>query len=198
MRILENNKEQQKAEKKLAEIDTFEDLDELTKDIENIIQEVTESTEEQNYLQSRELGNELRSSFFDSLEEEKFYHDLIDMFDKYNFVNLQVDVHVHLNEIFSNPMSMLERNKYKYRLVNQHCDFVVRDRRSLKVIAGIEIDGSQHVIDVEQIENDAYKDETFKRNGIPLLRIRASEVRANHGWRNKVYDVIRTAREVFC
>ena len=120
------------------------------------------------------------------------------MFDKYNFVNLQVDVHVHLNEIFSNPMSMLERNKYKYRLVNQHCDFVVRDRRSLKVIAGIEIDGSQHVIDVEQIENDAYKDETFKRNGIPLLRIRASEARANHGWRNKVYDVIRTAREVFC
>ena len=198
MRILENNKEQQKAEKKLAEIDTFEDLDELTKDIENMIQEVTESTEEQNYLQSRELGNELRSSFFDSLEEEKFYHDLIDMFDKYNFVNLQVDVHVHLNEIFSNPMSMLERNKYKYRLVNQHCDFVVRDRRSLKVIAGIEIDGSQHVIDVEQIENDAYKDETFKRNGIPLLRIRASEARANYGWRNKVYDVIRTAREVFC
>lgn len=118
------------------------------------------------------------------------------MLDKYNFDNLQVDVHVHLNEIFENPMSMLERNKYKYRLVNQHCDFIIRDRKSLKVIAGIEIDGSQHEIDAEQRENDAYKDETFSRNGIPLIRIKASEARANHGWRNKVYDVIRTAKGI--
>lgn len=196
MDIFENNRKKEESEKTLADLDAFEDLDEFINNTEDAIQELTESVKELHNLQSREAGNELRSSFFDSLEEEKFYHDLIKMLDKYNFANLQVDVHVHLNEIFANPMSMLEQNKYKYRLVNQHCDFIIRNRKSLEVIAGIEIDGSQHEIDAEQRENDAYKDETFSRNGIPLIRIKASEARANHGWRNKVYDVIRTAKGI--
>lgn len=196
MDIFENNRKNEESEKILADLNAFEDLDELISNTEDVIEELTESVKELDNLQSREAGNELRSCFFDSLEEEKFYHDLIKMLDKYNFANLQVDVHVHLNEIFANPMSMLERNKYKYRLVNQHCDFIIRNRKSLEVIAGIEIDGSQHEIDVEQRDNDAYKDETFSRNGIPLIRIKASEARANHGWRNKVYDVIRTAKGI--
>ena len=45
----------------------------------------------------------------------------------------------------------------------------------------IEIDGKQHDKDKNQIENDYYKkNETFKINGIPLVRISAEQARANY------------------
>lgn len=188
--ILKAEKECDFFSKKIANLD----VNDLTQDMENDLQELSALLVEMNALDSRCVGNELRNSFFDSMEEEKFYNDLVTLLDKYLYSDFQVDVHVHMNELFTNSMSMLERNKYKYRLVNQHCDFVIRKRDNLSIIVGIEIDGNQHDMDRNQIENDYYKNETFKRNGIPLLRISASQARTNRGWHNKLFDILNKQR----
>ena len=145
---------------------------------------------------SREKGNELRNSFFDSSEEEFFYQGLVELLEKNCFYNLQVDTHVHLNEIFSNPASVLEKNKYKYRLINQHCDFLIRNKYDLSVIMGIEIDGCQHLISQEQKENDEYKNRTFENNKVSLLRISASEVKNSVVWKDKILKIIDKSYEV--
>ena len=49
----------------------------------------------------------------------------------------------------------------------------------LNLLFGIEIDGSQHQTDDDQVVNDSMKNNFFAINGIPLLRFTAKEVRDN-------------------
>jgi len=141
-----------------------------------------------------EVSNKLRANVFDSEEEKTFYDCLSAMIHKYQYDRfIQIEPHVHLSEIFEDPLVEYRTGKYKFRLVNQHCDFILRNKGNMQVIAGIEVDGYQHETDEMQIENDQYKNKTFSDNDIPLIRISASEARNNHGWRNKVCSVIREA-----
>lgn len=57
-----------------------------------------------------------------------------------------------------------------------HCDFILRDD-DFNIICGIEIDGTQHIEDEIQKENDEYKNLLFQKNNIPLYRISANDVR---------------------
>ena len=84
---------------------------------ENGLQEMNELLYDMNTLDSRCVGNELRSSFFDSIEEEKFYHDLIKLLDKYHYSELQVDVHVHLSELFTNSFSFCNLSSLTFRSI---------------------------------------------------------------------------------
>lgn len=182
-------------------VSTKEHIDEDIKEIDRFLLEFSPMISEEEKVQSfdkisREKGNELRNSFFDSSEEEFFYQGLVELLEKNCFYNLQVDTHVHLNEIFSNPASVLEKNKYKYRLINQHCDFLIRNKYDLSVIMGIEIDGCQHLISQEQKENDEYKNRTFENNKVSLLRISASEVKNSVVWKDKILKIIDKSYEV--
>ncbi len=167
---------------------TENDMSNLEIEINRLLEDV------QSLLETPEVSNKLRDNVFDSEEEKTFYDCLSAMIHKYQYDRfIQIEPHVHLSEIFEDPLVEYRTGKYKYRLVNQHCDFILRDKRNMQVIAGIEVDGYQHETDEMQIENDQYKNKTFSDNDIPLIRISASEARNNHGWRNRVCSVIREA-----
>lgn len=156
-----------KRTKDIAKKLSAEDL----KALDDIIVYVEESNAE-----VKAQKNKLKYKIFDSMEEEIFYKEFKKVIDleRYN-----VDIHVPLCNIFINPYENKEINQYKFKLKNQHCDFLIRDKTNLKVIFGIEIDGNQHKTDFKQKLNDLYKNKTFEINNIPLVRIAASDVRSN-------------------
>lgn len=112
-------------------------------------------------------GSSVKNSLFDSAEEKMFF-DAIKVFS-----NVVVCPHQHLRDVFVSDEVRLSK-----KLGFMHCDFVIRDLE-LNVLLGIEIDGSQHMTNEKQIENDKIKDDLFKQHGIPLLRFSASDIRKN-------------------
>jgi len=107
----------------------------------------------------------MKLSLFDSYEEKMLYERLIGIPD------ITVCVHQHLRDLF-----VTENVKYSMKLSYMHCDFVIRDSE-MNVMFGIEIDGSQHLTDKAQIENDQIKDSFFRSQNIKLMRFKASSVR---------------------
>lgn len=108
-----------------------------------------------------------KGGLFDSPEEEYLY-DILK-----NITNLFVIPHQHLIDLFSSSEKEISK-----KLSYMHCDFALYDNR-MKLLLGIEIDGSQHLTDVTQIKNDRFKNNIFAQNEIPLLRFTARDVRRN-------------------
>ncbi len=126
----------------------------------------------------------LKDSLFDSFEEKYLYGILTQISD------LFIWPHQHLRDIF-----VTEKKEFSKKLTNMHCDFVVRDKE-MKVLFGIEIDGSQHNTDLDQIANDKLKDSFFSENKVPLLRFTAETVREDA--EEIVSKVIEAATRLDC
>lgn len=155
--------------------DDFNDYDEL----EQIVRYLDKMNLEVEAKKKAE-SNKLRKSVFDSKEEKIFFDDLNTSI---NLEKFYIEIHVPLNNIFLNPNEKFETNLYKFKLKNQHCDFLIRRKEDFSIIAAIEIDGIQHKILEKQRLNDIYKDRTFKANDILLIRFTTKQVR-DHTWKD--------------
>ncbi len=56
------------------------------------------------------------------------------------------------------------------RIKAKHTDFILCDRRTLEVLAGIELDDASHQR-ADRIERDAFVDSAYQACGIPLLHV---------------------------
>ena len=109
----------------------------------------------------------LKENLFDSREEEYLYGILCQI------DNIYIYPHQHLRDVFRTG-----DRKYSVKLAFMHCDFVIRDDKD-NVLFAIEVDGTQHVTDPEQMANDSIKNNFFAMNKIPLLRFSAASIRNN-------------------
>lgn len=107
-----------------------------------------------------------RMSFWGSDDEKSTYYLIKDI----NRDTLIVLPHVSLNEIFeTKPDKKYGDQREKY-IKYYHVDFLICEKEHLTPLLGIEVDGKYHNNTSQQL-SDAFKDELFKNNNIPLLRI---------------------------
>lgn len=123
----------------------------------------------------------MKDNLFDSKEEEYLYSILCQI------SNLYVYPHQHLRDVFRTGDTKLSA-----KLSYMHCDFIIRDNRD-KVLFAIDVDGTQHVADPEQIANDKIKDNIFELHRLPLLRFKAYDVRDSVG--DVISKIISTASD---
>lgn len=124
----------------------------------------------------------VKDKLFDSREEEYLYFILCQI------SNFYIYPHQHLRDVFQTSDTL-----YSMKLSYMHCDFVIRDDKD-KVLFAIEVDGTQHITDSDQVANDKIKDNFFAMNNIPLIRVKASDVRGSIG--NVVTRIIAVASVV--
>lgn len=138
---------------------------------------------------------EFRDSVFDSKTEKEFYEQLLKFLAVYGFDSkITVDIHRHLNEVFSFKCSDIMEKKEYFALMDMHCDFILREApASTKIYCGIEIDGPQHLTDILQQRRDNNKDRIFNGNDVPLLRVQACEVDSPDSavWSEKLLDILK-------
>lgn len=58
------------------------------------------------------------------------------------------------------------------RIAAKHVDFVVADRRSLRVLCAVELDDRSHA-QRDRRRRDRFVDQAFSKAGLPLVRVRA-------------------------
>nr|WP_302597396.1 DUF2726 domain-containing protein [uncultured Cellulosilyticum sp.] len=111
-----------------------------------------------------------RKSLWGSNTEKSIYKTIKDI----NNEVLLVLPHVSLNEIFeAKSDKKYEKSRRKY-IKYYHVDFLICEKEHLTPLLGIEVDGKYHN-DANQQLSDAFKNELFKHNNIPLLRINCSD-----------------------
>lgn len=110
-----------------------------------------------------------RESIWGSNAEKSIYKAIKDI----NRDTLIVLPHISLNEIFEAKPDDRYGNSRKKYIKYYHVDFLICEKENLIPLLGIEVDGKHHV-NIEQQLSDVFKDEIFKSNNIPLLRIKDS------------------------
>ena len=113
-----------------------------------------------------------RDDNFDSDEERILYNTLMTNSD-FTKLELECAVHMDLRDIFD--LSNITNKNIKYKLMLMHCDFVLKSNN--KIVAIIEVDGTQHSSDINQAKNDIIKDTLFSQNRIHVIRIPATDIR---------------------
>lgn len=110
---------------------------------------------------------------WDSTAEEVFFDQLqLDLLRKGWTDQFQIEPHVSLVSLFQ---AADEDYRKQAALACMHCDFIVRDRLTMTVVCGVEVDGPSHL---EKIQHraDLFKEALFGRAGIPIIRIPTSLV----------------------
>jgi hypothetical protein len=83
---------------------------------------------------------------------------------------------VRLEDVLSVKTSVHEprlRWQYRGRIKSRHVDFLLCHNNG-QFICAVELDGCAHM-SAEARQNDLFKDEIFKRAGLPLLRVKTGE-----------------------
>lgn len=107
-----------------------------------------------------------KENFWGSDIEKNIYKQMLDIGQEH----LIILPHVSLGEIFK-PTPCTEKNKKdREKYINLfHVDFLICEKESLTPLIGVEFDGKHHK-DKEQQLRDAFKNELFRTQKIPLLR----------------------------
>lgn len=117
-----------------------------------------------------------RDAFFDSKTEGSFYKKLQETLLKdIRYRQIGIIPHCQLSNLFVDQNEYFKWGKYKDRIKNMHCDFILINYATQEIIEGIEIDGPHHS-DKKQIERDRLKDSIFEKEKIPLIRIPVSNI----------------------
>lgn len=112
----------------------------------------------------------VKTSWSDSEEEETFYKCMKELLKGHFYY------HQSLRDIFTTEEVMIRSKSYGWKMIDMHCDFILRDADE-NVVLGIEIDGEQHTYDNNQYENDLFKNALFENHDIPLCRIKTRDLR---------------------
>lgn len=92
----------------------------------------------------------------------------------FKWYRLEAIPHLSLREIFVSKSKKYEARNLK-KLATYHVDIAFVDKFSGKTIFAIEIDGENHNSE-EQMLRDIFKDNVFKLNDIPLIRIENKKI----------------------
>lgn len=113
------------------------------------------------------------SNRLDSTAEEIFFDQLqLDLVRLRWTDRFQIEPHVSLASLFRAADGDYRKQA---ALACMHCDFIVRDRMTLTVVCGAEVDGPSHM-EKRQHRADLFKEALFNRADIPIIRIPASMV----------------------
>ena len=113
------------------------------------------------------------ASRWDSAAEEIFFDQLqLDLLRLGWTDRFQVEPHVSLASLFQAADGEYRKQAV---LACMHCDFIVRDRVTLTIVCGAEVDGPSHM-EKKQHRADLFKEALFERAGIPIVRIPVSMV----------------------
>lgn len=116
---------------------------------------------------------ETSDSRWDSSAEEIFYDQLQLDLQRFGWTEqFQVETHVSLASLFRAADGDYGKQA---ALACMHCDFIVRDRLTMTVVCGVEVDGPSHM-KKRQHKADLFKEALFTQAGIPIIRIPASSV----------------------
>lgn len=104
-----------------------------------------------------------------SKSELEFYKELV----KYVDINHIILLKVSLNDLFYTTLTINEvkRDAHK-KIADEHADFLICDKQTLKPLYAISLDHSVHLIK-ERLTKLRYIDRAYKSAGLPLVRIQA-------------------------
>lgn len=126
---------------------------------------------------------------FDSKAEEVWYQKLSDLIAKYPDGHFLISCHQRLTDLFRFQDDFIP---YFYT-DKMHCDFTIH--KGGRLLAGIEIDGPSHAEDEHQKLLDQYKDDIFKKAGVPLFRINLLDSEKSDDVFKKIADTIHSLVE---
>lgn len=157
---------------KVKEIETFETETFETENTNTILETKKDKPiktfeEEKKYKEYTAKTNYTRKeNFWGSDIEKHIYKQMLDIGQEH----LTILPHVSLGEIFK-PTPCDEQNKKgREKYINLfHVDFLICEKESLTPLIGIEFDGKYHKHKEQQLR-DAFKNELFRVQEIPLLR----------------------------
>lgn len=127
------------------------------------------------YKQNREqrmeyLRNKKMVSEYDS--ENLTYNLIKDVIEENNYDNLDVAVHVPINELLK-ELDMLEQKEKEFvQKTWTHVDFIIYNKMDKKMVIAVEVDGYfYHKEGTEQEKRDRLKDKILEKYNIPLIRL---------------------------
>lgn len=104
-----------------------------------------------------------------SKSELKFYKELIKYVDLHHTVLLKVS----LNDLFYTTLTLNEvKQDATSKITNEHADFLICDKQTLKPLYAINLDHSVHLIR-ERLKKLRYIERTYQSAGLTLIRIQA-------------------------
>ena len=114
----------------------------------------------------------VRENLFVNAPEQALFHMLV----RHAPQDWHIFSKVRLEDILSVKEAIREprlRWQYRGRIKSRHVDFLICHIQG-GFLCAIELDGSAHV-GAQAQQNDRFKDEIFKRAGLPLFRIKTGE-----------------------
>jgi hypothetical protein len=81
---------------------------------------------------------------------------------------------VRIADLLVVPKGTRNHRSWLNKILSKHIDFVLCDKDSLEVLAGIELDDPTH-LKPARMQRDRFVNGAFADAGLPLLRIPASE-----------------------
>ena len=112
-----------------------------------------------------------KENFWGSIPEKNIYNQLLSI----NAPSLTVLPHVALKELFKSKECDPENKRSRDQYINTfHVDFLICEKENFNPLIAIEFDGGHHKNKDQQL-SDAFKDELFRENSIPLIRFNYSD-----------------------
>ncbi len=102
--------------------------------------------------------------------ELRFFHTLREAVDD----DWEIFAMVRIADILKVPSGINKRRSWLNKILSKHIDFVLCDKDSLEIVAGIELDDPSHERE-HRIQRDIFVNSAFADAEIPLLRIKTSK-----------------------
>jgi len=102
--------------------------------------------------------------------ELKFFHQLREAVND----DWEIFAMVRIADILKVPSGINKRRSWLNKILSKHIDFVLCDKESLEIVAGIELDDPSHDRP-HRIQRDLFVNSAFRDAAIPLLRIKTQK-----------------------